>query len=95
MSEVVELVYLTALWGGVALLGGLVGYYSLKAWRSSRERTFGYLGAGILACSVAASVSWIALYLMGENLWVCETGSTGFMLAGFAVILYAVRSPGA
>lgn len=92
MSEFMEFWWMIALWGGVVLLGGLVSYYSIRAWRSSRERSFALLSTGFLALSVASALTWFALYFSGQDLMICEAGSTGFTLGGFGTIVYALRT---
>ncbi len=94
MSEFQELLWMLGLWGGVVVLGGLVSYYAIRAWGSSRDRPFVFLAGGFLALSVASAFTWFALYFAGQDLMVCEAGSTGFTLAGFGTIFYALRSRG-
>ncbi len=55
----------------------------------------GFLAAGFVLISVAAGISWFGLWLWGENLAVCEMGSTAFMAGGFGAILYSLwtRAP--
>lgn len=94
MSGVLELAGMLALWVGVVAMGGLVSYYSIRAWRSSRERSFALLAGGFFALSVASGLTWFLLYFAGQNLVVCEAGSTGFTLVGFGTILSALRTRG-
>ena len=92
MSELAEVTGMLVLWAALVVLGAAVSYHAYRAWRSSRERSLGFLAAGFLALSVVAGVAWFSLYFMGEDIWVCEAGSTGFSVIGFGVILYALRS---
>ncbi|MCI4337583.1 MAG: hypothetical protein L3K17_10455 [Thermoplasmata archaeon] len=87
-----ETIPLVTLWVGVAVLGGVVSYYAIRAWRSSRERTFGLLAIGLLALSIGSAVTWFGLYFMGQDLIVCESGSTAFTAGGFACILVGLRA---
>ena len=90
MSVSPELLWMLALWGAVVLLGGLVSYHAIRAWRTSRERPLALLSTGFLALSVASALAWFVLYFAGENLMICEAGSTGFTVAGFGTILYSL-----
>lgn len=87
-----ETVGLWALWIGVAVIGGLVTYYAFRAWRGNRERSFGLLAIGLLALSVGSAVTWFGLYFMGQDLIVCEAGSTAFTAGGFACLLVGLRA---
>lgn len=92
MTTYLDFWWMLGLWAGVVVLGGLVSYYSIRAWRSSHERSFALLSAGFLALSVASALTWFMLYFAGEDLMICEAGSTGFTFAGFGTIFYALRS---
>lgn len=95
MNEEMELFGTVAIWAAVAVLGSLVSYYAIRAWSSSRERSFAFLAGGFIALSVASGLTWFTLYFSGQDLVVCEAGSTGATFVGLGSILYALRSRGA
>lgn len=82
-------------WLVVIALGAIVSIYGLRVYRRTGERSMGFLAAGFVLISVAAGISWFGLWLWGENLAVCEMGSTAFMAGGFGAILYSLwtRAP--
>jgi hypothetical protein len=52
----------------------------------------GFLASGFVLISVAAGIAWFGLWAWGENLAVCEMGSTAFMAGGFGAILYSLKT---
>lgn len=79
-------------WIAVIGLGAVISYYAIRLYRRTHERTFGFLSAGFALISVAAGLTWFGLWLWGEDLAICEMGSTAFMAGGFGSILYALRT---
>lgn len=79
-------------WAIVVGLGVVVGYYGLRIYLRSRDRSMGFLAAGFILISGVAGIVWFLLYFAGMSLYQCELGSTGFTAVGFASILYSIRS---
>ena len=79
-------------WILVIALGAVVSLYGIRVYRRSHERSMAFLASGFLLISMAAGVTWFGLWLSGENLAVCEMGSTAFMAGGFGSILYSLRT---
>jgi hypothetical protein len=81
-----------AAWVLVIALGAIVSLYAVRVWQKSHERSMGFLALGFVFVSVAAGVTWFGLWFAGQNLAICELGSTGFMAGGFGSILYSLKT---
>ena len=90
--DMTELWAIVLIWAIIVGLGILVGYYGVKIFLRTRERSMGFLAAGFLLISGVAGIVWFLMYFAGMNLYQCELGSTGFTAIGFASILYSIRS---
>lgn len=80
------------MWGAVVVLGGLLTFYAVKAYRRTRERSMLFLSAGFVLLSVVTAGAWWAVYLTSDNLFMAEFGCTGLMAAGFGSILFGLRT---
>jgi hypothetical protein len=79
-------------WLIVIALGAIVSFYGIRVYRRTGERSMGFMASGFVLISMAAGITWFGLWLWGENLAICEMGSTAFMAGGFGTILYSLRT---
>jgi len=84
---------LRALEGMVLIVGTLIAYRSLTAYRRTRDVALAYLGAGFVLISLAAVVSGIVFELWTHDLLTSWLVTTGFDVAGFVVIFYSIVRP--
>ncbi len=81
-----------ALWGLIAVLGGVVAGYSLLAWRRQHARPMLLLGVGLLFLSVIPAVMWLGLYSITDDLYDTTMYCTGVMATGFALLLVSLTA---
>ena len=87
-----ELAPMIVMWGAVVVLGGVLTFYAVKAYRRTRERSMLYLSSGFVLLSAVTAGSWWAIYLTSDNLFMAEVGCTGLMASGFGAILLGLRT---
>jgi hypothetical protein len=93
--ELVDLIWLMPailVWSVAAVLGGIVGYFSLQSWRRQRGRAMASLSAGFLLVSVGSAVTWFSMYFAGAGLFWCDTGSTSVMAGGLGCVAYSLAT---
>lgn len=78
----------------IAILGGLVTYFALKAFRRTRDRSLGYLTAGFGFVTLGAILGGLMFELVGVDLAVGVLIEGIFVAVGFALIAYSLRVPG-
>lgn len=82
---------LIALWTAVAILGGTLAVYALRAGRRSGDRSMTLLGVGFAFLALATASEWFGVWLLvGSLLW-ASLGCTALMASGFGVILFALK----
>lgn len=79
-----------ALWGAVAAIGGVVGYFAVKAWRKERGRSLAALSLGFLLISVGSAATWFALFFGGMGIFWCDMGSTAVTAGGLGSVAFAL-----
>ena len=79
------------LWVGVAVLGGIITFYSLRAGRKTGDRSMVLLGVGFGFLSLATAGVWFGSYLIGTGLFVASMGCTAMLAVGFGVIFAGLR----
>jgi hypothetical protein len=83
---------LWGLLGSIALVGGIVVYRALGAYRSHRSTPLLYLGVGLLMIAVGMPTLWMGTYWLTNNLlWCSLIGSAG-ILVGFLFVLFSVQT---
>ena len=78
----------------VLLLGGIITYYSLKAYRRTEDRSLGLLAAGFGVVTFGAALGGMAHEILGVELATGVVLEGTFMLVGFSLIAYSLRVPG-
>ena len=80
--------------GAILVVGLLVAYWSLQAYRRTRESSLLFLGIGFLLVSAAAAVAGLVFeVLTGQNYLLAWTLSSTVDLLGFLVIFYSILRP--
>ncbi len=85
-----EIWLLRALEGGILVVGAIIAFQSFRAYRRTRSRALGLLGAGFVLISVAAAVAGVLYELFSQDLLTAWVAFSTFDLAGFLVILYSI-----
>jgi NAD/NADP transhydrogenase beta subunit len=84
-----------ALWamlGAIAVVGSVVVYRALRAYRARRSTPLLFLGAGLLMISLGMPALWMGAYWLTDNiLWCSLLGSIG-ILAGFVLVLLSIET---
>lgn len=75
----------------ILLLGGVVTYLSVKAYRRTRDRSLGALALGFGLITVGVLLAGFTFEVLGVPLGVGVLVESLFVLAGFAVITYSLR----
>jgi hypothetical protein len=76
----------------MAVMGGLVTYFAVKAYRRTRSRPLGLLAAGFGFVTVGAVLGGVAYELLGVSL-ALGVGVEGlFVLVGFGLIAYSLKA---
>jgi hypothetical protein len=76
----------------VAVMGGLVTYFAVKAYRRTRARPLGLLAAGFGFVTVGAVLGGVAYELLGVSLALGVVVEGLFVLAGFGLIAYSLKA---
>jgi hypothetical protein len=77
---------------GILVLGGLITYFSLKAYRRTGERSLRALGVGFGIVTFGALVAGILDAILGVSFAVGVLVDAALTLLGFAVITYSLYS---
>jgi hypothetical protein len=92
LTDLMELAPMIVMWGAVVVLGGLLTFYALKAYRRTHERSMLFLGSGFVLLSAVTAGAWWTIYFTSDNLFMAEVGCTGLMASGFGAILMGLRT---
>jgi len=82
---------MVVLFAAVAVLGGVVGAYALKAWWHQRSRAMLALGVGLFLLSVGPAFAWLGLWIF-DDIYMASMGCAVLLIAGFSCLLFAVRT---
>jgi hypothetical protein len=88
-----ELWLLRGLEGVVLLVGGLIAFAALRAFRRTHQSSLAYLGAGFAVVTVGAATAGIVYELVTHDLLVAWIVSTFLDAVGFALILASILGP--
>lgn len=75
----------------VLIVGGVVTYYALKAYRRTRNRALGLLAAGFATVTAGAFLGGAVYELLNVALAIGVVIEGLFMLLGFSLIAYSLR----
>lgn len=75
----------------VLLLGGIITYYSLKAYRRTEDRSLGLLTAGFGVVTLGAALGGLANELLSVELATGVVIEGMFVVVGFSLIAYSLR----
>ena len=92
MSEVTALVAMSVGWAVVVALGAVLALYALRSYRKTHTRPMLFLGAGFAVLSAGTAVAWFGIYFTFYTPEAVSIGCTATLAAGFAIILYALRT---
>ncbi|MCI4334360.1 MAG: hypothetical protein L3K04_01810 [Thermoplasmata archaeon] len=84
---------LRSLEGVVLVVGGLIAFASLRAYRRTHQPSLGYLGLGFVLVTVAAAAAGAIYELLTHDLLSAWIVSTLLDAAGFLLILYSIAAP--
>lgn len=76
----------------MAVAGGLVTYFALKAYRRTRARPLGLLAGGFGLVTAGAVLGGVAYELLGVSLALGVVVEGLFVLAGFVLIAYSLKA---
>ncbi len=78
--------------GAIAVVGSIVVYRALRAYRARHSTPLLYLGAGLVMISLGMPTLWMGTYWLTDNiLWCSLLGSVG-IFAGFIFVLLSVET---
>jgi hypothetical protein len=92
MTELLGLWPMMVSWGAVAVLGGAVSVYALRAWRRTGTPSMLLLSGGLVILSLATAFSWFGVYLWTENPLAASLDCSSLMAVGFGTIFFGLRS---
>jgi hypothetical protein len=86
---------LRGLEGVILVVGGLIAFAGLRAYRRSRQASLLFLGAGFALVTVAAAAAGALYELLTHDLLTAWIVSALLDVIGFGLILYSIliRSP--
>jgi hypothetical protein len=91
MNSETFFVAMSLFWGISGFLGGLVGYYCFRAYRSGHSRPILLLGLGVMLISLIPAVMWWGLYWATDDLPSVSVYCAAVVATGFALVLASVR----
>ena len=77
----------------IAILGALIAYFALKAYRRTGDRSFGLLAAGFAFVTTGAILGGISFELLRVELATGVLIEGIFVAIGFVLIAYSLRIP--
>jgi hypothetical protein len=79
-------------WFIVLVLGVVVTFYGVLAYRRSRNRSTLALATGFAFLSVGTAGSWFGIYTLSQSFYAAQFGCAGFLAAGFAFIIFSLHT---
>ena len=83
---------LIVMWLALAVVGGVVAFYAIKSYRSTRAPSMAVFAGGLVVLSVGSSASWFMMWFSGYNMVWCGAIAVGTATIGFGAILLGLRS---
>ena len=77
----------------IAILGGVITYFALKAYRRTGDRSLGYLTAGFGTVTIGAILGGISFEIIDVDLPTGVLIEGIFIAIGFLLIAYSLRVP--
>jgi hypothetical protein len=85
-----DLVYLSAAQVLILLLGGIVVYYALRAYRRTKSRAMLLLGLGFAFVTAGAAIAGVLFNVANEDLTTVESLQAASQAIGFFIIVYSL-----
>ena len=76
----------------VLLAGGLVTYYSYKAYRRTEQRSLGFLAAGFGVITVGVALAGLLSDVIGLGIGLAILVESVFVFVGLLLIAYSLRA---
>lgn len=77
----------------IAILGGLITFFSFKAYRRTQEASLGYLTAGFGLVTLGAILGGLLFEILNVELATGVLIEGVFVAFGFVLIAYSLRVP--
>lgn len=78
--------------GAIAVLGGVIAYRALVAFRAHRSTPLLFLGLGLFTISVGMPGLWMGVYFATSNLLWCSLAAAVAIAFGFGLVLVSVQT---
>lgn len=75
----------------IFLLGALVTFYALKAYRRTGERALGFLAGGFAVVTIGSALGGLVYEFIEQPLAIGVTIEGIFILVGFALIAFSLH----
>jgi hypothetical protein len=85
-----DLVYLSAAQVLILLLGGIVVFYALRAYRRTKSRAMLLLGLGFAFVTAGAAIAGVLFNVANEDLTTVESLQAASQAIGFFIIVYSL-----
>lgn len=92
MTSVSELAPFIVVWVPVAILGALVTFYVLRAWRQDRSRAMAALAVGFALLSVVPAGMWFMVLATTDDWYTASLMCTAVMAWGLGAVVYALKT---
>lgn len=77
----------------IAVLGGVITYFAIKAYRRTGDRSLGMLAAGFGTVTIGAILGGLSFELINVELATGVLIEAIFIVIGFLLIAYSLRVP--
>ncbi len=96
MTFPAEIWLLRAFMGVILLVGGIISYYALLAWKRQGVRPMLYLGIGFAFVSMAAALAGLIFEVLTQDkdllsAWIVDSA---LVMVGLFIILYSLLTQG-
>ncbi len=92
MSEATMLTLMAVGFAIVIALGAILVFYSFRSYRRTGARPMALLGAGFVFLSMGTAASWFGIYFTIQDWWSASLGCVAMLAAGFALIVFGLRT---
>ncbi|HZY70246.1 MAG TPA: hypothetical protein VFF67_04625 [Thermoplasmata archaeon] len=79
-------------WIPVAILGALVTFYVLRAWRQDRSRAMAALAVGFAFLSIVPAGMWFMILFTTDDWYAASFMCTAVMAGGLGAVVYALKT---
>jgi uncharacterized protein YjeT (DUF2065 family) len=84
-----DLVYLSVAQGLILILGGIVVFYAMRAYRRTKSRAMLLLGLGFAFVTAGAAMAGVLFNVTGD-LTTAESVQAASQVVGFFIIVYSL-----